>query len=90
MKIEWRAASFMHCAHSADTRLATIFIHNGAPQALVSCLGGAGVMNSGTITRLTNSETIRGGRGGFGSGVGGPGGAGVSNAWAITSLWNGA
>ena len=27
----------MHCAHSADTRPAAIFIHNGAPQALVGC-----------------------------------------------------
>jgi hypothetical protein len=37
MKKEWRAACLMHCAHSADTRPATIFIHNGAPQALVGC-----------------------------------------------------
>ena len=28
----------MHCAHSADTRPAAVFIHNGAPQALVGCL----------------------------------------------------
>jgi hypothetical protein len=25
----------MHCAHSAETRPAAIFIHNGAPQALI-------------------------------------------------------
>jgi hypothetical protein len=31
--------SLMHCAHTADTRSATIFILNGAPQALVGCLG---------------------------------------------------
>jgi hypothetical protein len=31
--------SLMHRAHTADTRPATIFIHNGAPQALVGCLG---------------------------------------------------
>ena len=29
----------MHRAHNADTGPATIFIHNGAPQALVGCLG---------------------------------------------------
>jgi hypothetical protein len=40
MKIEWRAACLMHCAHSADTRPVTIFIYNGAPQALVGCLEG--------------------------------------------------
>ena len=50
--------------------------------------GGAGAWNSGTITTLTNSGTIRGGRGGFASGVGGSGGAGVSNSGTITRLSN--
>jgi hypothetical protein len=27
----------MHPAHTADTRADLIFIHNGAPQALVGC-----------------------------------------------------
>jgi hypothetical protein len=31
------SGSFMRGAHTADTRLAAIFIHNGAPQALVGC-----------------------------------------------------
>jgi hypothetical protein len=39
MKIEWRA-SVLCIAHTAHTRPATIFIHNGAPQALVGCQAG--------------------------------------------------
>src|SRR5271166_2202461 len=33
----------MHPAHTADTRADLIFIHNGAPQALVGCQGSRGL-----------------------------------------------
>ena len=53
-------------------------------------LGGAGVSNSGGITRLTNTGTITGGLGGGGntSGAVGFGGAGIVNSGTIRTLTN--
>jgi hypothetical protein len=39
----------MHLAHTADTPPATIFIHNGAPQALAGSQGDVGSMRSTPI-----------------------------------------
>jgi hypothetical protein len=49
--------------------------------------GGAGVENSGATTTLSNSGTIRGGKGGA-SLSGGFGGSGVSNSDTIKTLSN--
>jgi hypothetical protein len=36
----------MHRAHTADTRPATIFIHNDAPQALLDCQAGGSAIST--------------------------------------------
>ena len=51
-------------------------------------MGGAGVLNVGTITALSNSGAISGGKGGTADGDGGAGGVGASNAGTISRLTN--
>ncbi len=49
--------SIMHRAHTADIRPATIFIHNGAPQALVGSQEGAAGGRSNARPPLRGSPT---------------------------------
>ena len=46
----------MHRAHTADTRPATIFIHNGAPQALVGSQGGNRVEEGRCLSGATYGD----------------------------------
>ena len=55
----------MHRAHTADTRPATIFIHNGAPQALVGSQGGNRVEEGRCLSGATYGDFgVAGGRAG--------------------------
>ena len=47
----------MHCAHSADTRPAVIFIHYGSPQALVGCYENG--MASSSLMHCAHSADTR-------------------------------
>jgi hypothetical protein len=50
-------------------------------------VGGAGVLNTGTITKLSNNGTITGGSGGGSNrGIGGSSGFGIANGGTIKAL----
>ncbi len=63
-KIEWMA-SLMHPAHTASTRADLIFIHNGAPQALVGCQAAERRASSAAHPRFARATRGRSGVGGF-------------------------
>ena len=57
--------SLMHPAHTANTRADLIFIHNGAPQALVGCQAAERRASSAAHPRFARATRGRSGVGGF-------------------------